>query len=88
MTTQDGHRAHGQVPAPLEHGRGRVVREIDGPAAIAPASYDLYLFLSGTQTMVAGPIPITLAAQGIYGVLATNGPDSVTATVTLIDDFQ
>jgi hypothetical protein len=58
------------------------------PLELPPGSYNVYLRQTGTTTIVAGPIPVTLAAQGIYGVLATNGPDSVTATVTLIDDFQ
>jgi hypothetical protein len=51
-----------------------------------PLTQDLYLVQTGTLTIVAGPIPITLAPEGIHGVLATNGPDSATATVTLIDD--
>jgi hypothetical protein len=53
-----------------------------------PGSYNAYLRQTGTTTLVAGPIPVTVAAAGIYGFLATNGPDSVTATVTLLDDFQ
>jgi hypothetical protein len=53
-----------------------------------PASYDVYLRDIATNTIVTGPIPVTMAAAGIYGFLATNGPDSVTATLTLIDDFQ
>jgi hypothetical protein len=61
---------------------------ISAPASRQPSSHDLYLVQANTTTIVAGPIPITLEAEGIYGVLATNGPDSVTATVTLIDDFQ
>ena len=61
---------------------------IGDPVEWPPANYDLYLRQTGTTTIVAGPIPVTMAAQGIYGVLATNGPDGVTATVTLIDDFQ
>jgi hypothetical protein len=66
-----------------------------GPGAIGltfrvvPNTYDLYLRRSDdTTVVVAGPIPVTLAAGNNYGVLATNGPDAATATVTLIDAFQ
>jgi hypothetical protein len=38
--------------------------------------------------VVAGPIPITINAGGIYGVLATNNASGVSADVKLLDDFQ
>jgi hypothetical protein len=52
-----------------------------------PGEYDLYLRQSGTSTIVYGPTRLTLAAGGIYGVLAVNGPDASTADVVLFDDF-
>jgi hypothetical protein len=55
---------------------------------VSPGTYDMFLLLTGTPTIAAGPIPITVVGEGIYGVLATNGADSATAAVTLIDDFQ
>jgi hypothetical protein len=52
-----------------------------------PGDYDIYLRETGTTTLRAGPIPVTLAGGGLYGVLATNGPDTATADVVLFDDF-
>jgi hypothetical protein len=37
--------------------------------------------------LLTGPTRLNLAAGGIYGVLATNGPDTATAVITLFDDF-
>jgi hypothetical protein len=53
----------------------------------APGEYDLYLRQSGTSTLVSGPTRLSIAAQGIYGVLAVNGADTATANVVLFDDF-
>jgi hypothetical protein len=53
----------------------------------APGEYDLYLRQTGTTTLVSGPTRLTLAAQGIYGVLAVNGADTATANIILFDDF-
>lgn len=52
----------------------------------APGEYDLYLRQSGTATIVAGPTRVNLAAGGIYGILAVNGPDTATASVVPFDD--
>jgi hypothetical protein len=52
-----------------------------------PDDYDLYLFQAGTPTVLSGPTRITVAAGGIYGALAVDGPDSATANVRLLDDF-
>ena len=52
-----------------------------------PGTYDLYLRETTTRALLSGPTAITLAGSGIYSVLATNGPDTATATVTLYDDF-
>jgi len=49
--------------------------------------YDLYLRIYGEATIVAGPTRVNLAAEGIYGVLAVDGPDTSTAEIRLYDDF-
>jgi hypothetical protein len=56
-------------------------------APLVPGDYDLYLRQNAATTLLAGPTRLTLAAQGIYGVLAVNGPDTATAGVVLFDDF-
>jgi hypothetical protein len=43
--------------------------------------------VTGTTTVVAGPIPVTLADTGFYGVLITDGATGSTADLVLIDDF-
>ena len=55
---------------------------------LIPGSYELYLRQTSTTTYFAGPIPITVAAGGIYGIAALNGADTATANVVLFDDFQ
>jgi hypothetical protein len=52
-----------------------------------PGDYEVYLFRTGTPTIISGPTPISVAAGGIYGVLAVDGPDTATAEVRLLDDF-
>ena len=52
-----------------------------------PGDYELYLFQTGTVTLLSGPTPISVAAGGIYGALAVDGPDTATANVVLLDDF-
>jgi len=49
--------------------------------------YDLYMHQVGTPTILLGPTRITLAAGGIYGVLAVDGPDTATASAVYFDDF-
>lgn len=55
--------------------------------AIPPGAYDLYLRQTGTTTLVSGPTRITVAAEGIYEVLAVDGADTATAGVVLFGDF-
>jgi hypothetical protein len=55
--------------------------------SLIPGDYDLYLRLNLGTTVLSGPTRLTLAAEGIYGVLAVNGPDTATAGVVLFDDF-
>lgn len=58
---------------------------IDDP--LPAGDYDLYLRENGTTTFVAGPVPFSVAAAGLYGAIAVNGPDTATANVIFYDDF-
>jgi len=60
---------------------------ISNYVSLYPGDYDLYLYSTGTPTMLLGPTRISVAAGGIYGVLAVDGPDTATANVRLLDDF-
>jgi hypothetical protein len=55
--------------------------------AIPPGDYDLALRQNVTTTLLAGPVRVTLAAGGIYGVMAINGASTSTADIVLLDDF-
>ena len=63
------------------------------PPGVAPYStlhagdYDLYLRQAGTINTLMGPTRISVAAGGIYGVLAVDGPDTATAEAIFFDDF-
>ncbi len=54
---------------------------------LAPGEYDLYLYQSGTATLLSGPTRFTAAAGGIYSVLAVDGADTATVDVRFLDDF-
>ena len=54
---------------------------------LEPGDYDLYLRQNGTTTLLSGPTRISLADEGLYEVLAVNGPDATTAGVVLLGDF-
>ncbi|RPI60570.1 MAG: DUF4397 domain-containing protein [Lysobacterales bacterium] len=54
---------------------------------LAPGEYDLYLRQAGTVTLLSGPTRFTVAAGGLYGVLAVDGPDTATAGVRFLGDF-
>jgi hypothetical protein len=54
---------------------------------VPPGEYDLYLRETTTAALLAGPTRISVAAGGVYGVLAINGPDTATAGMVLFDDF-
>lgn len=60
---------------------------VSGLSPLPPGDYELYVRLIGTTTNVAGPIPISVAAEGIYGAIAVNGADTATANIVLLDDF-
>jgi hypothetical protein len=52
-----------------------------------PGEYDLYVYAAGTPTRLSGPTRVSVAAGGIYGALAVDGPDTATANVLLFDDL-
>lgn len=58
-----------------------------GYLAIPPGEYDFHLLDAASRVIVSGPTRLTLSGNGIYGILATNGPDTATATPVFFDDF-
>jgi hypothetical protein len=54
---------------------------------LAPGQYDVYTRRSDTLALLSGPTRITVAGDGVYGVIAVNGPDTATTTLALLDDF-
>jgi hypothetical protein len=56
--------------------------------SFVPGTYDLFLRPIGSETIAAGPLTFTVAGGGIYSVLAVNGPDTASAGIVLLDDFQ
>ena len=56
---------------------------------IAEGDFEVTMREGGTQTVLAGPTPITLNAGGFYGILVTDSLSTPGATVdvTLLDDF-
>jgi uncharacterized protein DUF4397 len=62
------------------------------PASMAaPASYEIWLrTFSGTVTpgaILAGPVSVTLADKGLYGIVLSNDANGTSIDMTLIDDF-
>lgn len=58
-----------------------------GYIAIPPDEYDFYLRDGVSGAILSGPTRLALAGGGLYGVLATNGPDTATASPVYFDDF-
>jgi hypothetical protein len=55
---------------------------------VPPGSYEVSLFDSTTEAVIAGPTPITIAGGGIYGVLGVDAAAGGGAgEIVLIDDF-
>lgn len=53
---------------------------------LPPGDYEIVVRNPDLQT-VGGPIPITVAAGGIYAILAVNGADAASASLVPLDDF-
>ena len=56
-------------------------------ASFVPGDYELILREFQTGAIVAGPLPLTIEARGIYEILAVNAPDGSTADVVLLDAY-
>jgi hypothetical protein len=54
---------------------------------LPPGDYEIQVFSPGTTTAALGPLPITVAGEGIYSMVFLNGPTAETASVVLFDDF-
>jgi hypothetical protein len=67
---------------------GSIAPQVSQAISLAPSEQDLYARRTGTNEILAGPIRTSIAAGGIYSVLAINGPDTATVTLVLLDDFQ
>jgi hypothetical protein len=77
----------GEDPAALAPVAALSAPGISAYSFLAPGEYDLYLRLNQATTSLSGPTRISVAALGIYSVLAVDGPDTATAAVVLLDDF-
>ena len=54
-----------------------------------PGDYDLYLRQSAlTSALLSGATRISVAAGGVYSVMAVNGADTSTAGLVLLDGFN
>jgi hypothetical protein len=54
---------------------------------LPPGDYEITVYPDSSTTPALGPLPITVAAEGIYSMLFLNGPTAETAAVVLFDDF-
>lgn len=57
--------------------------------SLRPGEYDLYFYLTlaSTPSKLAGPVRVSVAGGGLYGVMSANGADSATAEMLFFDDF-
>jgi len=55
---------------------------------IAQGSFEITVRTGGTDTVLAGPTPITLNEGGFYGVLITDSVGGATVELTFFDDFN
>ena len=54
---------------------------------LAPGDYEITVRATGATTDALGPLPITVAGEGLYSILFLNGPTADTASAVLFDDF-
>jgi hypothetical protein len=54
---------------------------------LRPGDYEIQVFAGSSTTAALGPLPITVASEGIYSLLFLNGPTAETASVVMFDDF-
>lgn len=55
---------------------------------VPPGDYDLYLQSALTGALLSGATRISVAAGGVYSVMAINGADTSTAGLVLLDGFN
>lgn len=53
-----------------------------------PGDYELYIRQNGTTTVLSGPTPLTLAAGGVYGIVAVDSAAGGSIDPVLFDDFN
>ncbi|WP_144210958.1 DUF4397 domain-containing protein [Shewanella donghaensis] len=59
-----------------------------GSLSVTPGDYTVSVTVTGTKTVAIGPLPVTLAANGLYSVAAVDAKDDNSMfTVILMDDF-
>jgi hypothetical protein len=55
--------------------------------ALAPGDYEITVYGGSVTTAALGPMPITVAGEGLYSILFLNGPTADTVSAVLFDDF-
>ncbi|MEZ9536937.1 DUF4397 domain-containing protein [Shewanella sp. 10N.286.51.B8] len=59
-----------------------------GSLSVAPGDYTVSVTVTGTKTVAIGPLPVSLAANGLYSVAAVDAEnDTSMFSVILMDDF-
>jgi hypothetical protein len=54
---------------------------------LLPGDYEVTVYPFLSEIPALGPLPLTVAGEGIYSMLFLNGPTAETASVVLFDDF-
>lgn len=63
-------------------------RNSSGLRRFDPGDYDVLVTARGTETILFGPLPVELAAGGIYTIGATDTGESTSVGIVLLDDFR
>ena len=59
-----------------------------GSLSVTPGEYTVSVTVTGTKTVAIGPLVVTLAANGLYSVVAVDAKDDTSMfSVILMDDF-
>jgi hypothetical protein len=62
--------------------------DVNARINLPPGELELTLRDPVSQTIVAGPLPITVAAEGVYGLLAVEAVGGSTVDIVFFDDFN
>ena len=57
------------------------------PITVPPGTYEVWLRTFATTTIVGGPVTITVAERGLYGIVTSNDADGTTIDMKLVDEF-